>query len=160
VRAHLLLKNSKSARVGGSLRKKRLPSHDHGRRSPFTPVSWPPAWSPSLVSNFGKSVFPELALSMPLSGLPRNVQVYDLADPGGNRVLVAGLMQLNTTTVADLYRCLDICFQVPQSPNFRLVNVHGIVLDRNPGNSIVPVEDYAVISGRLPLILFSDNWSR
>ena len=97
---------------------------------------------------------------MPLSGLPRNVQVYDLADPGGARVLVAGLMQLNTTTVADLYRCLDICFQAPQSPNFRLVNVHGIILDRNPGGSIVPVEDFAVISTRLPLILFSYNWSR
>ena len=102
----------------------------------------------------------EVASSMPLSGLPRNVQVYDLADPGGARVLVAGLMQLNTTTVADLYRCLDICFQAPQSPNFRLVNVHGIILDRNPGGSIVPVEDFAVISTRLPLILFSYNWSR
>lgn len=83
---------------------------------------------------------------MPLRGLPGNVQVYDLSDSGDNRVLVAGLMQLGTTTIADFCQCLDICFQIPQSPNFRLVNAHGVVLERDPGNLTVPVEEYAVIS--------------
>jgi len=83
---------------------------------------------------------------MPQSGLPRNVEVYDLSDPDGNRELVAGLAQLGTTTIAEFYQCLEICFQVPQPLSFRLVDEQDVVLARESGNMIVPVGTYAVIS--------------
>lgn len=83
---------------------------------------------------------------MPQSGLPRNVEVYDLSDPDGNRVLVAGLAQLGTTTIAEFYQCLEICFQIPLPLSFRLVDQQDVVLEREPGNVNVPVGTYAVIS--------------
>jgi hypothetical protein len=91
---------------------------------------------------------------MPQSGLPRNVEVYDLSDPDGNRELVAGLAQLGTTTIAEFYQCLEICFQVPQPLSFRLVDDQDVVLARESGNMIVPVGTYAVISLCMSLPVF------
>lgn len=96
---------------------------------------------------------------MPLSGLPRNVEVYDLSAPDGNRILVAGLAQLGTTTVAEFYQCLEICFQIPQPLTFRLANQQGVVLEREPGNVNVPIATYAVIS-ICTLFLSAVDWSR
>ena len=46
---------------------------------------------------------------MPLSGLPRNVFVYDANVPDGmEHTLVAGIFQFGQTTGAEFYFCLEI----------------------------------------------------
>ena len=83
---------------------------------------------------------------MPQSGLPRNVYVYDNSDNSREHILVAGLMQLGWTTIAEFYMCLEICFQLPRPNTFQVRNVNGTVLARNNGALIVPTGEYYVIS--------------
>ena len=82
---------------------------------------------------------------MPQSTLPRNVQVYDNSDQD-NTILVAGLMQLGHTTIAEFYFCLEICFQRPTAYNFRLCNENGPILSRDSPGTIVPITNYYVVS--------------
>ena len=82
---------------------------------------------------------------MPQSTLPRNVQVYDNSDQD-NPILVAGLMQLGHTTIAEFYFCLEICFQRPTAYNFRLCNENGTILSRDSPGTIVPITNYYVVS--------------
>ena len=82
--------------------------------------------------------------NMPQNVLPRNVHVYD--NSGDARVLVAGFMQLGLTTTAELYRCLEICFQHPAASNFRICHADGTVLSRHNDGLIVPLGEYYVIS--------------
>lgn len=82
---------------------------------------------------------------MPQNALPRNVQVYDNTDQNNPR-LVAGLMQLGHTTIAEFYFCLEICFRQPTPYNFRLCDRNGTVLPRDQPGSIVTITDYYVIS--------------
>lgn len=86
--------------------------------------------------------------AMPQSGLPRNVQVYDHSDDTADPVLVAGFMQIGSTTITEFYSCLEICFREPNAAAFRLANAQGAVLERANSALIVPIGDYFVISPR------------
>jgi len=93
---------------------------------------------------------------MPQNPLPRNVFVYDCYTD--DRILVAGFMQLGHTTVAEFYSCLEICFEQPTSPNFRICHVDGTFLNRDDqtGNLIVPVGEYEVVSISISSLCLSD----
>jgi hypothetical protein len=93
-------------------------------------------FSPSPAHRQKTSIMPQIHLA------ERNVFVYDASvDPP---LVVAGCHQFGTTTHAELYHCLGICFQEPRSGEFRLYDGQSQIL-LNDG-TILAIGNYFVIA--------------